>query len=107
MSTPSSSSSSSSCCSSSSSSSRFAAEQAEEMEALAALLPHPGEFQLLPCCCCCCLLQLLPFGQRPAADPLNKAKVQLKFSLPPDYCLQTIPKFFPTGSSLAVSQAAS
>ncbi|XP_026192922.1 uncharacterized protein LOC34617472 [Cyclospora cayetanensis] len=58
-------------------------EQADEMEALSALLPHEGEFlQLSPTSC---VIRMLPFGERGEGDPENRVMVKMRFSFPPEY----------------------
>lgn len=58
-------------------------DQENEMEALAALLPHDGEFtQLSPTVC---IVKMLPFGERGKDDPLNRVMVAMRFEFTPRY----------------------
>ncbi|KAL8275849.1 hypothetical protein Esti_000412 [Eimeria stiedai] len=58
-------------------------DQENEMEALAALLPHEGEFtQLSPTTC---IVRMVPFGERGRKDPLNRVMVGMRFEFTPDY----------------------
>ncbi|KAL8433190.1 hypothetical protein ACSSS7_004078 [Eimeria intestinalis] len=58
-------------------------DQENEMEALAALLPHEGEFtQLSPTSC---IVRMVPFGERGRKDPLNRVMVGMRFEFTPDY----------------------
>ena len=59
------------------------ADQQDEMEALAALLPHEGEFkQLSPSSC---IVRMLPFGERGEGDPTNRVMVAMRFDFSPSY----------------------
>ncbi|KAL8456055.1 hypothetical protein Emag_000130 [Eimeria magna] len=58
-------------------------DQENEMEALAALLPHEDEFkQLSPTSC---IVRMVPFGERGRKDPLNRVMVGMRFEFTPDY----------------------
>lgn len=58
-------------------------DQENEMEALAALLPHEGEFtQLSPTTC---IVRMLPFGERGDKDPMNRVMVAMRFEFTPRY----------------------
>ncbi|KAL8428236.1 hypothetical protein Efla_005338 [Eimeria flavescens] len=58
-------------------------DQEDEMEALAALLPHEGEFtQLSPTSC---IVRMVPHGERGRKDPVNRVMVGMRFEFTPHY----------------------